>query len=125
MLWEIEGTDEFADWFRELGDTERVRVAAKIDLLERSGPQLGFPHSSGIRSSRHPHMRELRIQVNGEPYRVLYVFDPRRAGILLLGGSKVGDDMWYEKNVARADRLYDEHLETLRREELGDGNEQS
>jgi hypothetical protein len=108
----------------ELGETERERIGVKVDLLELSGPQLGYPHSSDIRGSRHSHMRELRIQVSGEPYRVLYAFDPRRMGILLLGGNKIGDDKWYEKNVARADRLYDEHLETLRREGLIDGNEE-
>jgi hypothetical protein len=49
---------------------------------------------------------------------VLYAFDPRRCAILLIGGVKVGDEQWYERNVPIADRLYDEHLETLRREGL-------
>jgi hypothetical protein len=35
---------------------------------------------------------------------------------LLIGGDKTGNDRWYEENVSIADRLYDEHLETLRRE---------
>jgi hypothetical protein len=38
--------------------------------------------------------------------------------ILLIGGDKTGDDRWYERNVPIADRLYDEHLEALRREGL-------
>jgi hypothetical protein len=29
------------------------------------------------------------------PYRVLYIFDPRRVALLLLGGDKTGDDRWY------------------------------
>jgi hypothetical protein len=53
---------------------------------------------------------------------VLYAFDPRRTAILLIGGDKTGNDRWYEQYVPLADRLYDEHLETLRREGLiGDG----
>jgi hypothetical protein len=48
-------------------------------------------------------MRELRVQHQGRPYRILYVFDPRRVAILLLGGDKTGDDRWYEKNVPLAD----------------------
>ena len=36
--------------------------------------------------------------------------------ILLLGGSKAGDDRWYEKNVPEADALYDSHLNELRSE---------
>jgi hypothetical protein len=63
-------------------------------------------------------MRELRIQHAGRPYRVLYAFDPRRAAILLLGGDKTGQDRWYEMHVPIADALYDEYLETLKKEGL-------
>jgi hypothetical protein len=61
-------------------------------------------------------MKELIIQYAGKPYRVLYAFDPRRVAILLIGGDKTGDKGWYERFVPIADRLYDEHLTTLRRE---------
>jgi hypothetical protein len=63
-------------------------------------------------------MRELRIQHAGEPYRVLYAFDPRRAAILLIGGNKTGDDRWYEKYVPIGDRLYEQHIDTLKKEGL-------
>jgi len=89
-----------------------------VDLLVERGVTLRMPYSSGINGSRHSHMRELRIQHEGKPYRVLYAFDPRRVGILLLGGDKTGDDRWYEKAVPQADDLYDEHIEELREEGL-------
>jgi hypothetical protein len=63
-------------------------------------------------------MRELRIQHQGQPYRVLYAFDPRRNAILLIGGDKTGNDRWYEEFVPTADRLYDAHLASLKREGL-------
>jgi len=63
-------------------------------------------------------MRELRIQHQGRPYRVLYAFDPRRVAVLLLGGDKTGNDRWYEAFVPVADRLYDAHLVSLKREGL-------
>ena len=63
-------------------------------------------------------MRELRVQHQGRPYRVLYAFDPRRAAILLIGGDKTGNERWYDEFVPIADRLYDAHLETLKREGL-------
>lgn len=88
-----------------------------MGLLEARGPQLGHPHSSDIKGSRHGGMRELRIQHRGRPIRVLYAFDPRRTGILLLGGDKTGDDRWYDVNVPVADDLFDVHLEEIRREE--------
>lgn len=42
--------------------------------------------------------------------------DPRRTGILLIGGDKSGNDRWYRQFVPTADRLFDEHLEQLRKE---------
>jgi hypothetical protein len=60
-------------------------------------------------------MRELRIQHEGRPYRVLFAFDPTRTAILLIGGDKTGDDRWYEKMIAKADDLYAEHLKTIKK----------
>ncbi|MDA8140609.1 MAG: type II toxin-antitoxin system RelE/ParE family toxin [Desulfobacteraceae bacterium] len=116
MKWEIEYTDEFGQWWDGLSEGEQESVRATVKLLGAFGPQLRFPHSSDITASRHGNMRELRIQHSGRPYRVLYAFDPRRCAILLIGGDKTGKDRWYEKYVPIADRLYNEHLETLRRE---------
>jgi hypothetical protein len=84
-----------------------------VEMLERAGPMLPFPYSSGISGSKFSHMRELRIQHEGRPYRVLYAFDPRRSALLLLGGNKTGDDRWYERMVPKADLLYEQHLKEI------------
>ncbi len=118
MTWKVEYTDEFGKWWDSLDESEQDDTAATVGLLEEKGPSLPFPYNSGIEGSRHHHMRELRIQHAGDPYRVLYAFDPRRTAILLLGGNKSGNDRWYEEYVPIADKLYDEHIETLKREEL-------
>jgi len=116
MGWEVEYTDEFEKWWLSLDEGEQKAIHASIRLLEERGPHLGHPHSSGIQDSSHSHMRELRKQYGGRPYRVFYVFDPRRIAILLIGGDKTGDDDWYEKFVPVADKLYDKHLDTLAKE---------
>jgi hypothetical protein len=118
VVWEVEGTDEFSGWFVNLTDDEQVSVGRIVDLLVEHGPSLPFPHSSGVSMSRHRHMRELRIQHQGRPYRVPYAFDPRRWAILLIGGDKTGDDRWYEQNVPKADASYDNHLLQLEKEGL-------
>jgi hypothetical protein len=97
---EIEFTDAFEGWWNDLTEGEQARVAA------------------GVVGSRHAHMRELRVQVEGSPYRVLYAFNPLRNAILLLGGDKRGDQRWYDVNVPVADGLYDEHLIELKKEGL-------
>jgi hypothetical protein len=116
VAWEVEYTHEFEGWWETLDEAEQTSVGAVVELLVDHGPMLRFPYTSGIATSRHPHMRELRIQHQGDPYRVLYAFDPRRAAILLLGGRKIGEARWYDTQVPIADQLYDDHLEILRRE---------
>jgi len=63
-------------------------------------------------------MRELRVQSQGNPIRIFYAFDPKRSVILLIGGDKTGNDRFYERLILIADKLYEEHLEELRKEGL-------
>lgn len=114
--WGVEYTDELGAWWISLTEAEQESIDASVRLLEAKGPNLGFPHTSGIRGSKHAHMRELRIQHEGRPYRILYAFDPRRCAILLLGGDKTGDDRWYATQVPIADGLYDMHVRALIKE---------
>ena len=119
--WEVEYTDELGEWWAALSEAEMESIDAAVRLLEEKGPNLGFPHTSGIEGSRHAHMRELRVQHEGRPYRLLYAFDPRRCAILLIGGDKTGNGRWYQTYVPIADRLYDAHLNELKKEGLLDG----
>ena len=74
------------------------------------------PYCSRVGTSKFDHMRELRVQHAGRPYRVLYAFDPRRTAILLIGGDKTGDGRWYGTFVPMADKIYGRHLERLEKE---------
>ena len=116
MRWDVEFTNEFGAWWDSLDEGEQESVDASVRLLEELGPALPSPYSSDVKKSRHGNLRELRIQHKGEPYRVLYAFDPRRVAILLIGGGKTGDDRWYRKHVPKAEKIYDEHLNALEKE---------
>jgi len=83
MVWNVEYTNEFGEWYRGLSEPQQDNITAETLLLMELGPQLPFPHSSGINGSRHAHMRELRVQSGGRPLRVFYAFDPRRSAIVL------------------------------------------
>ena len=122
MAWEIEFTDEFNGWWETLSPDEQIEMDAKVRLLEELGPVLPRPHSDVIVSSRHANMKELRGKVIDEfkqehILRALYAFDPRRIAILLIGGDKAGDESWYDKFVPIADKLFDEHLRVIKKEE--------
>jgi hypothetical protein len=58
----------------------------------------------------------VRVQHQGRPYRVLYAFDPRRTGVLLLGGDKTGNNRWYEEFVPKADAIFARHLREIEKE---------
>lgn len=116
MACDVEFTDEFGDWWDRLDAEEQASVRAYVKLLEDFGVALRHPYCSGVETSRHDHMRELRVQHAGRPYRVLYAFDPRRTAMLLIGGDKTGNDRWYETFVPLADKIYDRHIEQLNQE---------
>lgn len=117
MAWSIEGTDEFQEWFAGLTHAEQDSIGRKVELLEHFGPALGRPDADGIKGSKYPNMKELRIQHGGDAYRVLYAFDPRRVAILLMGGRK-GKKKWYEKAIAAADGIYERYLDELKSQGL-------
>jgi hypothetical protein len=116
MSWNVEYTNFFGEWWDALGESEQESVAASVRLLEEYGPELRHPYSSQIKGSQFGQLRELRIQHQGEPYRVLYAFDPTRTAILLLGGNKTGQGRWYERNIPHAEALFREHLAQLKEE---------
>lgn len=117
MPYEVEVSDEFKDWYEPLSEAEQLSVERVVLMLEEAGPALGFPYSSGIQQSKYSHMRELSIQHEGRPYRILYAFDPARSAFLILGGDKKGDDRWYDEMVPKADAIYKGHLETIEAEQ--------
>lgn len=115
MSWEVEYTDEFGSRWSALTSDEQDRVRSAVAFLEERGPGLGRPLVDTLETSRHSNMKKLRPP--GGNLRVLFVFDPRRTAILLIGGDKTNQwEAFYEQAIPEADRLYDEHLAELRQE---------
>jgi len=72
-----------------------------------------FRDQSGI-DDRAPKQQAGRSEV-----RVLFVFDPWRAAILLVADDKTGNwDRWYREAIPRAERLYETYL-AERQKEMG------
>ncbi len=113
MAYEVAVSDDFRGWYEDLSEPEQNSVERVVLMLMEAGPALGFPQSSGVNGSKFAHMRELRIQHEGRPYRVLYAFDPVRTAFLLLGGEKTGDDRWYDRMIPKADTIYTLHLKEI------------
>ena len=113
VTWEVRYTDQFEEWWDQLGEDAQDAVAARVELLEAFGPSLGRPSVDQITTSRHQNMKELRASSEGS-LRVLFAFDPAQEAILLIGGNKTGQwSQWYAEMVPLADDLFDEHLKML------------
>jgi len=74
---------------------------------------------------RYHNMKELRPRGAAKHLWMLFMFDPRREAILLIGGDKSGNwDAWYAKAIPEAERLYEQYLDHLAADGfLDDGNE--
>jgi hypothetical protein len=114
-MWEVEYTDQFGAWWSSLQQMEQASVEAAVNALQRDGPALGRPLADTIKGSRYRNLKELR-PLRGN-LRILFMFDPRRTAILLLGGDKTNQwETWYQQAIPLAEQLYDEYLEEIRRE---------
>ena len=114
-MWIIARTNEIAEWIVTLDDDAKEAIYQHLLILKELGPALGRPHVDTIKESRHPNMKELRVANKHRIYRILFAFDPERKAILLIGGDKRGDKRFYQRMILLADKLYDQHLERLRK----------
>ena len=100
--YEVEYTAEFEDWWNSLDRAEQKSVSYSVSLLEEYGPNLGRPHVDTLKGSKYRNLKELRVQHQGRPIRILFAFDPRRVALLLVGGDKTGNSRWYIEMIAIA-----------------------
>jgi hypothetical protein len=117
--WEILVTDECLAWFATVDLPSQALITDAIDRLAASGPSLGRPLVDRVKGSELHNLKELRPASAGRSeVRILFVFDPWRSAILLVGGDKSGRwKQWYSTAIPEAERLYGEYLEERRREE--------
>ena len=117
MEWDVRFDADCAVWFAGLAEALQDEILAHVALLRQRGPQLGRPYVDTVEASAFSNMKELRIQFRGEPWRILFAFDPARAAILLVGGNKQGDKRWYKKHISIADERFRRHLERLQQDQ--------
>ena len=111
-MWEVATTSTFDEWFAGIDEQVQIAIAARVELLQTFGPQLKRPHADTLNDSKHPNMKELRIDEQGRVIRIAFAFDPRRSAILLVAGEKQGtnEKRFYKQLLAHADALYAAHL---------------
>src|SRR5215470_7030647 len=108
-------TAEVESFLDELYESDRDShqlVNQAILVLEQNGPAEGRPLVDTITASKIANMKELRPPSAGRTeVRILFVFDPWRAAILLVAGDKSGQwARWYRSAISRAEELYAVYL---------------
>ena len=115
MSWTVD-VGYVRDWLLALDERTYDQVLSALKLLEIHGPQLGRPCADTISGSSIKNLKELRPGSAGDSeIRILFVFDPRRHAVMLVGGNKKGGwKRWYQKNIKQAERVYKTHLNQLK-----------
>ena len=116
MSWAVIYHDAFAPELADLPEAVQDAVFAAASLLVSYGPTLGRPHADTLVGSHHANMKELRFGAAGGVWRVAFAFDPERRAIVLVAGDKAGVSQrrFYKALIARADRRFAEHLQSLK-----------
>ncbi|WNZ11743.1 type II toxin-antitoxin system RelE/ParE family toxin [Streptomyces sp. 11x1] len=118
MAWKIVVVEPALSWPHGLRRTDRdtlIQVSQAVTALQEEGPALGRPLVDTIKGSVLSNLKELRPGSAGTTeVRLLFVFDPDRQAVTLVGGDKAGNwSGWYSVAVPQAEQAYAEHLKRI------------
>jgi len=120
MVWSVEHTDEFAEWYLGLSEAQQDDITATATAVNRTGTA----------TTLSLFVRDQRIEARAYARIARAKQRATAAGILRLRSPAVGDlaDWWrqdgrrslrfYERMVPIADGLYDIYIAEIRREGL-------
>jgi hypothetical protein len=112
--WDVYVVHEVLEWIDELDAATHSRVVQAIDALAEVGPGLGRPLVDTIKGTSIANLKELRVGTA----RILFVFDPWRACVLLVAGDKSGRwTAWYHEAIPAAEHRYQTYLKERARED--------
>lgn len=83
-------------------------ITQALNVLQIEGPALGRPLVDRITGAALPNLKELRPGSSGaSEVRLLFVFDPERNAVILVGGDKAGNwSGWYRTAIKEAEEAY-------------------
>jgi len=118
-VWEIITSDSYDVWFQEQTEDDKATIFAKVYLLGEYGPNLKRPHADTLKGSKKlANLKELRPKTDAHEFRIAYIFDPERKGLLIIGGDKKGKNQkkFYKDLIRDAEQIYAAYLEKRNKE---------
>ncbi|MDR1148160.1 MAG: type II toxin-antitoxin system RelE/ParE family toxin [Spirochaetaceae bacterium] len=117
--WKIITSEAYDAWFLAQTDDDKALIRYKVLLLEEYGLNLSRPHADTLKGSKKlSNLKELRAKTDAHVFRVAYIFDPERKGLLLTGGDKKGKNQrkFYKDLIREAEQVYAAYLEKADKE---------
>ena len=112
-MWSVLFSQVFDTWLEAQEEGLQEKILADLLNLKTYGPSLSRPYADTVKGSKHPNMKELRVQYNGKPVRAFFAFDPIRRAIVLCAGDKSNDKKFYQRMIRIADDEFSVHLNNL------------
>lgn len=75
-MWPVLTTDIFDSWFERQDVKTQEKLLAGMLALSIGGPEVGRPLVDTVYESAYTHMKELRIQHKGNPFRAFLPLIP-------------------------------------------------
>jgi hypothetical protein len=119
VVWKVIVVEPARSWLHELRMTDRAtlkQVSNAIDILAEEGPALGRPLVDTVDGSELANLKELRPGSAGtSEVRLLFIFDPARQAVFLVGGNKAGNwKRWYDSAIPQAEQAYERYLRDMK-----------
>jgi len=85
MYEKMDGKAPVLDFILGLEPKQQAKIYREINLLEKFGNQLHYPHVDTIKGDKYKGLWELRIEFSSNIFRIFY-FLPRNKNVILLHG---------------------------------------
>ena len=109
-MWEVIQTSNFKEWYDDLDEDAKEDILSSIIILQNTGPILGRPKVDTLKGSKIKNLKELRVQSNGRPFRIFFLFDSKKNIVLLTGGNKQNDKSFYKRKILESEKIYKEYF---------------
>jgi len=81
----VDGKVPVLDFILGLNPKQQAKIYREIDLLEKFGNELHYPHVDTIKGDKYKGLKELRIEFASDIFRIFFFLPQNNLAILLHG----------------------------------------
>ena len=85
MYEKLDGKVPVLDFILTLDPKQQAKIYREIDLLEKFGNELHYPHVDSIKGDKYKGLLELRIELSSNIFRIFFFLPQSNNAILLHG----------------------------------------